>query len=46
MAHFLNKKYKTKISDKDYDIIATGRKYSFGKKIKTDLEHQQRITLK
>tara|TARA_R100000697_G_scaffold82863_1_gene94741 strand:- start:2214 stop:3572 length:1359 start_codon:yes stop_codon:yes gene_type:complete len=34
MAHFLNKKYKTKISDKDYDIIATGRKYSFGKKNK------------
>ena len=31
MAHFLNKKYKTKISDKDYDIISTGRKTILGK---------------
>ena len=32
MAHWINKKYKTKISDRDYDIISTGRKFSFGKK--------------
>ena len=31
MAHFLDKKYKTKISDADYDIIATGQKRTLGK---------------
>ena len=32
MAHWINKKYKTKISDRDYDIISTGRKFSFGER--------------
>ena len=36
MAHFLNKKYKTRISDTDYDIISLGRKYVIGQESKTE----------
>ena len=36
MAHFLNKKYKSKISDTDYDIISLGRKTTLGKEEGTE----------
>ena len=36
MAHFLNKKYKSRISDTDYDIISLGRKYTIGQESKTE----------
>ena len=42
MAHFLNKKYKTKISDTDYDIISLGRKTTLGGKEGTEFGKSSR----
>ena len=42
MAHFLNKKYKTNISDTDYDIISLGRKTTLGKKEGTEFGKSSR----
>ena len=42
MAHFLNKKYKTKISDTDYDIISLGRKITLGGKEGTEFGKSSR----
>ena len=45
MAHFLSKKYKTKISDTDYDIISLGRKTTLGKKEKTEFFYDEKLKL-
>ena len=42
MAHFLNKKYKKKISDTDYDIISLGRKITLGGKEGTEFGKSSR----
>ena len=42
MAHFLSKKYKTKISDTDYDIISLGRKNTLGEKEGTEFGKSSR----
>ena len=42
MAHFLSKKYKTKISDTDYDIISLGRKITLGGKEGTEFGKSSR----
>ena len=42
MAHFLSKKYKTKISDTDYDIISLGRKNTLGEKEETEFGKSSR----
>lgn len=42
MAHWINKKQKSKISDKDYDIISTGKKTVLGKDIGTEFGKSSR----